>query len=184
VAAALRYDDRPPALTRVAATRRGSRARVTWRATGAVRARVTRRPGRGGAKSSVVYAGKGSRFTDRRVRRGRRYRYVIRVIDQAGNVTTATARLRRPTWLLAPAHGAQLRRPPVLRWRAVRGASFYNVQVFRGGRKILTRWPSRNRLRLRSLPAGSYRWYVWAAHGTRAAPRYGQVLGRRAFTLR
>ena len=184
VMAALRYDDRPPALTRVAATWRGSRARVTWRAAGAVRARVTRRPGRGGARSSVVYAGKGSGFTDRRVRRGRRYRYVVRVIDQAGNATTATVRLRRRVWLLAPADGARLKRPPVLRWRPVRGASFYNVQLYRGGRKILTRWPSRNRLRLRSLRAGRYRWYVWAAHGTRAAPRYGRVLGRRSFTLR
>ena len=183
VTAALRYDDQPPALRRAAATWRGSRARVTWRADGAVRARVTRRPGRRGGRSSTVYMGKGSGFTDRRVRRGRRYRYVIHVIDQAGNVTTATARLRRPTWLLAPAHGAKLRRPPVLRWRAVRGASFYNVQLFRGGRKILTRWPSRTRLRLPSLPAGRYRWYVWAAHGTRAAPRYGKVLGRRTFTL-
>jgi hypothetical protein len=66
----------------------------------------------------------------------------------------------------------------------VRGAPFYNVQLFRGDRKLLTRWPSQPRLRLPALGPGRYRWYVWAAHGTRAHPRYGRALGRRSFVLR
>jgi hypothetical protein len=81
-----------------------------------------------------------------------------------------------------------------LRWRAVRRARFYNVQVYRKGRKILSIWPRKTRLKLQKrwkyngktfrLTAGSYTWIVWPAFGTQAKPRYGAMLGRSTFRIR
>jgi len=78
-------------------------------------------------------------------------------------------------------------------WRAVPRARFYNVQVYRRGRKILSVWPARPRLKLRSrwtyrgrverLRAGTYAWIVWPAFGTPNAPRYGRMLGQSNFRI-
>ena len=194
--ATIQYDDRAPLLAGVRAVRNGSQARVTWDVTGADRARVTRFPGRRGSPSSRVYSGPGSAFTDRGLNPRRSYRYVVVVVDAAGNSAQSAAQLRtaaRGRYLLAPDHGAELERPPVLRWRRIRGARFYNVQLFRGDRKILTAWPGRTRLTLKQswrsagkterLQPGTYRWYLWAAHGTRKTPRYGRLLGGRSFVI-
>ena len=44
--------------------------------------------------------------------------------------------------LLAPPNGAVLTAPPLLRWSKVRGADYYNVQLLRDGRKVLSAWPT------------------------------------------
>jgi hypothetical protein len=59
--------------------------------------------------------------------------------------------------------------------------------------KVLSAWPVRTRLQLRSrwtylrrqrrLSAGSYRWYVWPGYGRAAANRYGRMLGTSTFTV-
>lgn len=127
--------------------------------------------------------------------------------DRFGNVTVLTSSVEispfvppatvvpKPTapTLLAPAHGARLSAPPVLRWKAVPGATYYNVQLWRNGRKILSRWPTRTQLALRAswtyagrryrLTPGRYRWYVWPGLGARADARYGALLGRRTFVI-
>lgn len=75
---------------------------------------------------------------------------------------------------------------PVLRWRAVAGAGHYNVQVFRGTRRVLNAWPSANRMR---VPEGvlrqgrSYVWVVFPGVGPRADRAYGPALGRSTFEL-
>ena len=84
-------------------------------------------------------------------------------------------------------------RAPVLRWRIVAGARYYNVQLFRGARKVLSAWPVRARLRVhrtwryggvrRRLAPGVYRWYVWPGYGRRAAHRYGALVGTRRFVV-
>jgi hypothetical protein len=89
--------------------------------------------------------------------------------------------------------GAHVTRPPVLRWRAVRGATYYNVQLYRAGRKVLTTWPKQPRLKLQRqwklngvaqrLEAGVYRWYVWPGFGRAAERRYGRLLGTSTFTV-
>jgi hypothetical protein len=71
--------------------------------------------------------------------------------------------------------------------------SYYNVQVFRGGVKVLSVWPTRTRFQLRArwtflgrqyrLSAGKYRWYVWPRFGRGAAGRYGNALGQSTFTV-
>lgn len=73
-----------------------------------------------------------------------------------------------------------------LRWRATPGADYYNVQVFRGERRVLNAWSRDPRLR---VPRGvlrqgrSYAWAVFPGSGPRAAARYGPALGRSVFAL-
>jgi hypothetical protein len=87
----------------------------------------------------------------------------------------------------SPRAGAVVAKPPLLRWQRVRTAELYNVQLFRNGRKILSRFPSRPRLQLHRkwthqgrryrMRTAVYRWYVWPWLGS----RYGRVLVRRRF---
>jgi large repetitive protein len=91
--------------------------------------------------------------------------------------------------LTSPARGARLRTPPLLVWRAVPRARHYNVQLFRNGRKILSSWPTRPRLRLKAqwrfngrtyrLRPASYTWIVWPNVGG----RYGRALGQSSFRI-
>jgi hypothetical protein len=80
-----------------------------------------------------------------------------------------------------------------LRWQPVRRAGYYNMQLFRAGRKILTAWPSRPSYQLRTrwsygghaqrLEPGRYRWIVWPGYGPRARVRYGHPIGRSTFVV-
>ena len=120
--------------------------------------------------------------------------------DRRGNATTAgfditVTRIRtaKRSSLLAPLAGARVSAPPMLRWHAVPKAKFYNAQVYRNGRKVLSLWPQRSRLRMtRSwqhggrtfrLKPGVYTWYVWPGFGTLATPRFGKLLGQSSFRV-
>jgi hypothetical protein len=104
-----------------------------------------------------------------------------------------TADLDRPA-LYKPEAGAAVRAPLVLAWKAAPGASFYNVQLHRNGLKVLTLWPTAATLRIgktwrfggkvQRLEPGVYRWYVWAARGTREKPQYGKLLGSNSFVVK
>jgi len=144
----------------------------------------------------LIYSGTDARFTDWGVRRGRTYTYVVTTQDLARNRSTGIARtVTVPTAsrLLAPAAGARLSAPPLLRWRPVARATYYNVQIWRSGRKILSVWPGRTQYRVRSswrfggasyrLTPGRYRWYVWPGLGARSAARYGRLLGQSTFVI-
>jgi hypothetical protein len=75
----------------------------------------------------------------------------------------------------------------------VAGASYYNVQIFRDGAKILSIWPGSNHLKLKrhwvfsgrrqTLAPGSYTWYVWPGYGPHKARKYGSALGSSSFHL-
>ena len=110
--------------------------------------------------------------------------------DRAGNVTYRIVRFRFSKPLLHPARGARLSSPPLLNWVDVPGALGYNAQLWRDGRKILSRWPQASRLDLdrtwayagkrRALVRGkSYVWFVWP----RFAGGYGAMVGRSGFTF-
>jgi hypothetical protein len=113
--------------------------------------------------------------------------------DIAGGSPAPAAR-KRTVHLIAPAAGAVIEagRRPLLRWTAVPGASYYNVQLFRNG-KILTAWTSQPRYRLKlrwrhdgrryRLGPGEYHWIVWPGFGPRAKADYGRRIGRRAFEI-
>jgi hypothetical protein len=110
-----------------------------------------------------------------------------------GQETPAPKGVRR---LLGPANGAVLRlgHPPLLEWTPVRGARYYNVQLFRAGRKILSVWPVRPRYQLerrwkyagkpRHLAPGKYRWLVWPGFGPRSKNDYGRRIGPGTFEVR
>jgi hypothetical protein len=194
------YDATPPALSAVTATPGDAGARLAWQASGAARVLVMRTPaGARAAQNDVVYDGTGSTFRDHGLRNGRRYTYVVQAEDIAGNAASASASVT-PTadastkHLLSPGAGSSLSRPPLLRWRKIARASYYNVQLFRNGRKILSAWPTKPQYQLRSrwryrgkrhrLVPGTYRWLLWAGYGHRSQHRYGKLLGRRTFVIR
>jgi hemolysin type calcium-binding protein len=86
-----------------------------------------------------------------------------------------------------PPRGATVAKPPLLRWKPVRRARYYNVQVFRNNRKVLSKWPRRARFQLRwawgpqghrrRFKDGVYRWYVWPHY----RKRYGRLIVRSWF---
>jgi hypothetical protein len=203
----LRYDATPPLLKRLKADISQRGIALKWIASkDAVAFTISRRPGLKNRRLSTVYTGKARVFVDGQLRQGVKYRYTVTAYDQAGNgaakglrakaletVARSSKPVRATSALRAPAAGARLAAPPVLRWSAVPRASYYNVQLFRNGKKILTLWPIRPLLRLPSawkfagaqlrLSPGVYRWYVWPGFGPRSANRYGKLLGQRSFVV-
>jgi hypothetical protein len=193
------YDATAPVLGKTEAKVDKGVARIGWeRAGDVVEVELVRSPGINGAKSTIVYRGNGAAFVDKTVKAGIRYRYEISVADMAGNVTTkavtAATAAKKSTSLLAPAAGSSVKAPPLLRWKVVKGATFYNVQLYRNGLKLLSTWPGAAKLKLkrtwtyagkrRRLEPGLYTWYVWGARGTRAKPVYGKVLGSSTFSVK
>jgi hypothetical protein len=189
----LTYDATPPSLTNVVVAAGDALATVRWAAgADAQTVTVSRAPGRG-APASVLFRGSATQFVDPGLHNGSRYTYVVTATDAAGNASTASAIAIPTSRLLGPAPGVRVSRPPLLRWKRVARARYYNVQLFRAGRKVLSTWPSRPRLRLHRtwrfhgrrhrLQSGAYRWYVWPGYGRRSRRNYGRLLGTRAFTV-
>ena len=187
----LRYDATPPD-PGPADVETGDRVvRLRWPA--AETATIVRTPGPDGEPSAELYSGAGAGFTDRQVRNGERYRYVLTLADAAGNAASRELSGVPGPHLLDPARRASVAGPPRLEWTPVRGARYYNVQLFRDGRKILSAWPKRPELQLkpswrfrgkrRRLIDGLYRWYVWPGEGPRSEQRYGKLIGRRSFVV-
>jgi hypothetical protein len=97
--------------------------------------------------------------------------------------------------LLSPRSGALVRpgHPPLLMWTPVRGARYYNLQLWRNGRKILSAWPKQSQLQLkrhwefggrkRRLAPGRYRWLVWPGYGPRSRGDYGRRIGPSTFRV-
>ena len=187
----LSYDATPPD-PRGASVKTGDKVvRLSWPA--GPNARLIRTPGTGGAASAVLFDGPGTGFTDRKVRNGRKYRYVLTLTDQAGNSASRELLAKPGRKLTAPAKRAIVGGPPLLKWTPVRGARYYNVQLFRDGKKILSRWPRQASLQLKPkwrfhgkryrLKPAEYRWYVWPGEGPRSENRYGRMVGKRSFTI-
>jgi hypothetical protein len=142
-----------------------------------------------------VYKGTGTRYTNNRFENGTSYRYAIISYDKAGNASRGIPVLIQPSILLrSPKNGVVLHAPPRLVWAKVPKATFYNVQLFFSGRKILSAWPSATGLALKQswsyadrsfkLKKGTYHWYVWPGFGPRSKGRYGHLLGQSAFAVR
>jgi hypothetical protein len=129
------------------------------------------------------------------------HQFEVRAIDAAGNADTtpslhnwkitAPAAKKVAAALQSPKAGARVTRPPLLVWRRVAGARYYNVQLFRGRKKVFTGWPTRTRLQLRAkwtnrgrterLLPGRYRWFVWPGYTN--PRRYGTLLGQSTFVV-
>ena len=146
------------------------------------------------AATSQVYSGPASSYTEARFANASYHRYSITSVDKAGNVSPAVqVDVPASALLLAPADGATLhaKKPQLFRWRAIPNATYYNIQLWRGGRKVLTSWPHRSTLRLPAtwksrghryrLTAGYYTWFVWPGFGPRANGSYGDLAGHAIF---
>ena len=118
--------------------------------------------------------------------------------DMAGTLSwrVASSSTKAGPRLIAPAQGAERSRkhPPLLRWTPVRRAGYYNLQLFRGGRKLLSAWPADTRFRLKRewvyagrrhrLSKGTYQWFVWPGYGARTDRRFGRLIGHRSLRFR
>ena len=211
----LKYDTTPPSLARVKFEINNRGIALKWTASkDSLTFAVVRRPGLKGPKPSTVYGGAARAFTDRRLARGVKYRYTVTAYDQAGNgaVKAFTARAsqalttsarttpnrstpaRSTPALVSPAIDARLSAPPRLTWKAVRQATYYNVQLFYEGRKILSVWPKDPRVQLQkswkydghryTLKPGRYHWFVWPGFDELSANHYGKLLGSRYFFIK
>jgi hypothetical protein len=198
----LMYDATAPTITPIAQSSPPGVVDLKW--TGSpdvVEYSVTREPGRDGAPSSTVYTGTAPSYVDNNVAVAQSYTYTIAASDAAANSSSVVvvAFPGGSQMVLGTRESAPRKRPavkpPMLRWRRVRSADYYNVQVFRGRRKILSAWPRRSRLQLHAswrfrgtrfhLVAGRrYHWYVWPGYGERRAHRYGRVIAHKRFTVR
>jgi hypothetical protein len=191
----LKYDATPPTLTNVAVAANNKFVSLTWKASADTTAvHISRTPGTSGVAASTVYTGLGTLFDDRTVANHVKYKYTITAVDQADNKAVETISVTPAAALYSPAQGAVVRRPPLLAWQPVKGAPYYNLQLFRGSKKILSAWPMRPRYRLSrgwkynghryALSRGKYQWRVWPGIGKRTAHKYGPLLGHSGFVVR
>lgn len=195
VSVTIRIDKTPPRLSDVSETPGDGANLLRWRSTSRSDTfRLERSARREKAPRQVFRSIRGTSFTDSSIENGREYVYTLTARDGAGNVSRRVSLLALPK-VLTLAKLPYLPRvsvSPILRWKAVPGAAYYHVQLFRGGKRILAAWPSRPQLALRPawswgghryrLDHGTYRWYVWAGTGPRSAAHYRR-LGTAAFKV-
>jgi hypothetical protein len=193
-ALSFKYDATPPTLFSVAAKRANRAAELAWRkSSDTTLIEVVRAPGRNGQGESVVYSGTETGFRDTGLVVGKKYEYRVSGIDEAANRAEHKLEVVATGALLSPAPGERLTGPPRLVWTPVKGATHYNVQLIRGGRKVLSAWPARPGFRLRrtwfyngrryQLSPGLYRWYVWPGFRRGGTSRYGRLLGSSTFAV-
>ena len=192
----IKIDKTPPVLGDVSVAPGDGVDQLAWKSTSDADTAVIERSTRGEQGAPVVvFRGSGSGFTDQSIQNGREYTYVVRTYDQAGNPSQPVSVRALPKVLVLQKlpYVPRVATPPILRWQAVPRATYYHVQLFRGGKRILAAWPSGPQLALGStwrwrghryrLDRGTYRWYVWAGYGRRSAARYKRV-GTAAFVVR
>ena len=190
------YDATSPTLN-VAATPGDESIALSWQTGGDIAPIVSMtvaRTSSSDSKDPVVYSGTATGFNDTNLKNGVHYTYTITAEDAAGNTATRTSRSRPRARLLSPAANARVSAPPALTWTAVPGATYYNVQLYRGDpTKLLSLWPVRASLQLHRtwrfdgrryhLKPGRYKWYVWPGFGKRKAARYGHMVGSGTFIV-
>ena len=191
------FDATPPSLTALATPGDQSVA-INWSTGGDIAPitsiDVTRTDGTKTANVDQIYSGLRNGFDDTHLRNGMTYTYTVTARDAAGNVTVQTVRATPDARVLSPAPDAHVTSPPTLSWTAAPGASYYNVQLFRGDpAKLLSLWPARASLQLHRtwrfdgrryrLKPGRYTWYVWPGFGKREAAHYGRMIGSGTFVI-
>ncbi len=185
----------PPDVTRVRAVAGDHTLTVSWVSPRQDVAAVEIRMSVVGATQveRVVYRGLRSPVLLKRLRNDVEHRLVLQTVDQAGNRSRGVVAVATPKALLLalPKPGARVTVAPLLRWAPVGGASYFNVQLYRGSTKVLSVWPGKARFKMklrwvfekrkRALAPGRYTWYVWPGLGARAEARYGPLLGKSTF---
>ncbi len=188
-----KYDATSPALAPVGATAADRSVTLRWTRSEAS-VEIARTPGIANEAASVVYRGPAESFVDKRVKNGITYQYRATVTDVAGHATTQAISARPVRGLLTPADGARVAGAPSVAWTQILNADYYNIQFYRGSKKILSVWPRTTTYALKStwkfqgrrfkLAPGAYRVYIWPGFGAFAKQRYGRIVGSRTFVVR
>jgi hypothetical protein len=192
---AFRYDATAPTVSATSVESRAAADVLSWKSSSPSDIAVIRRVPRGKRTGPVVFRGAGAGFADKKIRAEIEYRYFLRTYDQAGNASREVSILALPKVVTLGRKTPYVPRAvaqPILRWSSVRGATYYHVQLFRRGKRILAAWPLGPQLGLRPawkwagraqrLTPGRYRWYAWAGFGRRSAANY-RPLGKADFVI-
>jgi hypothetical protein len=181
------YDGTAPVLSKVTITSGTAADVLHWTSSSASDVAVVQRSARGNKQQPIVFRGTGGSFADKKIQTSVEYTYSVQTSDQAGNASrklSANALPKVLTLRKLP-YIPRASSKPILRWEAVRRATYYNLQLFRGSKRIFAAWPLTNELGLPlawkwaghryRLRPGHYRWYVWAGLGRRSFARYKTV---------
>jgi hypothetical protein len=139
------------------------------------------------AAAKRVYSGKGTKATTK-VAAGQTRWFTVVAYDAVGNdspAVTVRVKLAAPS-LFGPEPRAKVKGKVRLSWPVVKGAKYYNVQVFAGKKRILVGWPAGRALQLphAKLKRGTtYTWYVWPGLGAKSKAHYGKLIGKNSFTF-
>jgi hypothetical protein len=165
-----------------------------------------------GTAGDVLYSGKAARFVDNSVQNGVEYRYTVVAFDSDRNRSggVVVSAIPRQLLLLTPRDGARVKATKKglkLSWARIKGADYYNLQLFlipdllatrglattQAGVKVLTAWPKKTNYALKRswrfggkgyrLKPGLYRWYVWPGYGVRNTADYGPLMGKSTFVV-
>jgi hypothetical protein len=144
----------------------------------------------GPADGKAIYHGLGS-SAKLKLHAGQNGYIAIYAYDHSGNYSLKP--IRKLITLAAliplrPLSGSTLRtNTPLLTWKASKGSSYYNVQLFRNGKKVLLTWPTKASFRIPAgkLKPGTYVWYVWpAVQHAGGSPTFGKLIGRATFVYK
>jgi hypothetical protein len=138
------------------------------------------------ADGSAVYRGLGT-STKLRLRAGLTGYLALYSYVKGGNVSKPARTKFSLAFLipLRPLTGSVLHTVPLLSWKAKEGSAYYNLQLFRNGKRVLVVWPSRPSYQIPAgaLTPGNYVWYVWPAlRRGGAAPTFASLNGRATVT--
>jgi hypothetical protein len=191
---AFRYDATPPKLSSVSVQSTDGENIVHWKSSSPDDVAAITRVARGSKSERSLFSGAGASFVDKKIQDGVEYQYSVRTYDQAGNSSAVRKVLALPKVVslgkigYTPRAAAQ----PILSWPARPGASYYHVQLFRNGKRILAAWPLTTQLLLHArwqwagrryrLAPAQYTWFAWAGFGARAAAHY-KLLGHSTFIV-
>jgi hypothetical protein len=136
------------------------------------------------AKGKRIYSGKSTHATFT-ARAGSTVQFAIFAVDRSGNVSHGSfVEVKVPSGPLSPAAGATLTGSPELSWKPVKGASYYNIQLYVGTKRVFSAWPKSTSYRVpgSKLTSGvTYTWYVWPGFGPLSNAKYGKLIGKATF---
>jgi hypothetical protein len=190
---AINYDATAPALSELSVGSTADANVVRWTSSEPTAKIVLQRAPRASKRRVLLYRGVASKFVDKNIQPGIEYVYTLRGVDQAGNAAEVTlAGLPKVLTLRRVPYVPRAAPKPILRWERVAGARYYNVQLFRGTKRVLAAWPATHQLGVPAawkwngssfrLRLGHYRWYVWAGFGPRSFAQY-RTVGSAAFIV-
>jgi hypothetical protein len=192
---AVEYDATAPQLSSFSVQSTEGANIVHWKSSSSNDVAAISRVARGSRNERSLFSGPGVGFVDKKIQDGVEYRYSVRTYDQAGNGSQALTVVALPKVVsLGKKIGYTPRTAgtPILSWPARHGASYYHVQLFRNGKRILAAWPLTTELALHQswrwagrryrLTPAKYAWFVWAGLGPRKAARY-KLLGHSTFIV-